>query len=157
MDSRPQELDTDSRVVLNDLYAQYTHAFDDGRSSDVADLFTEDGEFEIDGLPAVCGRTALTEFVTNSAKSGPKRRHLVSAIRLHSATLDTAVGTAYVSVLAIDESSIRLVTLGNYHDEFALTEGGWRIRKRRYQPTISPTLAGAIIATTTSPGLIPTT
>jgi hypothetical protein len=114
------------RLALHELYARYSHAFDEGRGDEVARLFTDDGAFVREGAEAVVGRGNLAALA--NAAAGRGMRHVVSNI-LVEAGPDGARGSAYVLVLLVDPA-----TFGRYDDEFALTPEGWRFRIRRFTP-----------------------
>ena len=43
-------------------------------------------------------------------------------------------------------SSLRLVALGRYADEFVRTDAGWKFRSRVFTPFTSPSLGGTVLA-----------
>ncbi|NMI01120.1 nuclear transport factor 2 family protein [Pseudonocardia acidicola] len=140
-------LDAVARLELHELYARYTHAFDEGRSGELAQLFTADGEFVRPGAEPVRGRAALAELVTAAAARGTGNRHLVSSMVVEAGGRPgTARGTAYVQVVGIGEDAVRLVAIGRYDDEFAREDGRWAFRSRRFTSFTGSTLAGAILA-----------
>jgi ketosteroid isomerase-like protein len=120
----------DEHVELVELYARYTHAYDEGRADDLADLFTADGEFVRPGADPVRGRVDLAEMVRGSAARGTGNRHLVSAVVIEAGPDGTATGQAYVQVV----SGPSVIVMGRYDDDFAKEHGRWRIRSRRFTP-----------------------
>lgn len=143
-------LDHATRSELTDLYARYTHAFDEGDADAVATLFTREGEFIRRGAAPVRGRDALAAMVRAAAARGAGTRHLVTGVLVRpapaGATGPTAHGTAYVQVVAVGDDALRLVALGRYEDEFAVEDGAWRIRSRVFEAFTSPALGGATLA-----------
>ncbi|MDT7708905.1 MAG: hypothetical protein QOG20_4512 [Pseudonocardiales bacterium] len=127
------DLDAYERGRLVELYARYTHAYDEGRADDVADLFTVDGEFARPGADPVRGRTDLAAMVRASAARGTGNRHLVSAVVVEAGPDGTATGQAYVQVVGTTNGT-RVVVMGRYDDDFAREHGRWRIRSRRFTP-----------------------
>jgi hypothetical protein len=130
---------------ITDLYARYSHAFDEGDGETVAGLFTVDGVFARAGADPVVGRESLAAFV--NAAAGRGMRHLVSDILVE--PIDGgARGQAYVLALLAGGSELRLATFGRYDDEFTRTPDGWRFRERRFTPFVPAGLAGAVVAAT---------
>ena len=115
------------------LYARYTHAYDEGRADEVADLFTVDGEFAHAGAEPVRGRADLAAMVRASAARGTGNRHLVSAVVVEAVTDGTVTGQAYVQVFGTADG-MAVVAMGRYDDDFAEENGRWRIRSRRFTP-----------------------
>lgn len=145
-------LDSASRGALVDLYARYTHAFDEGDAEAVAALFTHDGEFVRAGAEPVRGREALAAMVRTAAARGAGTRHLVSGIAVDpDPAADgtdpvTARGMAYVQVVAVSPDALRLVALGRYRDRFVVDGGRWRLRTRAFEAFTAPALGGAVVA-----------
>lgn len=125
---------------LVELYARYTHAFDENRADKLAALFTDDGEFLRPGAPPVRGTEALAAMVRTSAARGTGNRHLISAVVVD-VSPDTAAGHAYVQVVSVADEGVRHVAFGRYDDTFARDGGRWRIRSRRFTP-FTPGSAG---------------
>lgn len=126
---------------LVELYARYTHAFDENRADELAALFIDDGQFLRPGAPPVRGAEALTAMVRASAARGTGIRHLVSAVVVDVSS-DTATGHAYVQVVSVTDEGVRHVALGRYDDTFARDGGRWRIRSRRFTPFTSGSAGG---------------
>jgi hypothetical protein len=138
------------RAEITDLYLRYAFEFDDVEADRCAELFTEDGSFAVDGLAPVVGRTALAGMVRASAARASGGRHLLSGL-LVQASAGGASGMAYVQVVRVEESALRLVALGRYSDEFLRTDAGWKFRARRFTPFTAPELSGAILAASPNP------
>lgn len=138
-------LDTTARLELTELYARYTHAFDEGRADEVAELFAEDGAFLRPGAEPVRGRPALAAMVRAAAERRTGNRHLVSAVVVDSDG-QAATGTAYVQVVSMTANALGLVAAGRYDDEFVHEQGAWRFRQRLFTPFTGPELAGATLA-----------
>jgi uncharacterized protein (TIGR02246 family) len=122
---------------LVELYARYTHAFDENRADDLAALFTDDGEFLRPGAPPVSGAEALAAMVRASAARGTGNRHLVSAVVVDVSS-DAGTGRAYVQVVSVTDDGVRPVAFGRYDDAFTRDGGRWRIRARRFTPFTGP-------------------
>ncbi len=145
------KLDAAARQEITELYARYTHAFDDNSPEDLANLFIDDGTFVRDDAEPVHGRAALAELVRTVAVRGPGNRHFVSAVVVEPSA-EGASGSAYVQVVSIGADAVRLVVIGRYHDEFAHSEGRWRFRSRHFTSFTGAELAGATIAAAAETG-----
>ncbi|WP_433518209.1 nuclear transport factor 2 family protein [Nonomuraea sp. CA-143628] len=140
-------LTTGQRQEITDLYARYSHAFDEGRADEVAALFIEDGVFVREGAAPVVGRDGLAALVRAAAERAPGMRHVVSNV-LVEATENGATGQAYALALVVGGTDLRLATFGRYDDEFVPTPEGWRLRVRRFTPFVPEVLANAVLAVT---------
>jgi uncharacterized protein (TIGR02246 family) len=107
----------------------YAQAFDDGRSDDVADLFTSDGVVEIEGVGVYEGRETIRSTYANWEPRSPQR-HLVSNMLLTEYADDTARATADVTLLQLVDSvwSIRMVA--RYDDVLRKEGGKWLFARR---------------------------
>ncbi|MEU4227822.1 nuclear transport factor 2 family protein [Nonomuraea sp. NPDC026600] len=140
-------LTTEQRQEITDLYARYSHAFDECRADELAALFTEDGVFAREGAAPVAGRESLAALVRAAAERAPGMRHVVSNVLVEAAA-GGAVGRAYVVALVVGDTDLRLATFGRYDDEFVPTPEGWRLRVRRFTPFVPAVLANAVLAVT---------
>jgi uncharacterized protein (TIGR02246 family) len=138
-------LTLEDRAEIADLYVRYAFAFDDNKAEACAALYTQDGSFTVGVSSPVVGRDALADMVRASAARPPGGRHLLSGV-LVEPSADGASGSAYVQVVRVEESALRLVAFGRYQDELARTEDGWRFRARRFSPFTGAQLSGAILA-----------
>lgn len=139
---------------VRDLYARYSWAYDQGRADEYAALFTEDGVFEVVGGPEVQGREALAGMVTAAAARPARTLHMVSNV-LVTVTGDSAIGRAYVQLLALADGALRVVTVGTYDDTFVGTPTGWQLSRRRFEPAAGPDPSGIPLTrgeSTDSPG-----
>lgn len=128
------DLEPVDRLEIHELYARYTHAYDDGRAVEVAELFSPDGEFHRPGADPVRGRAELVELVEAATTRIPATRHLVTSVVIDPGPSDgTATGTAYIQLVATEDGG-RLVTMGRYVDDFVRIDDIWRIRRRRFVP-----------------------
>lgn len=140
-----EDRDTAERHELTELYARYTHAFDEGQGEELAGLFTADGAFLRAGAEPIRGPTALADMVRAAAARPARTRHLVSAI-LVTPHCATATGTAYVQVLTIAPDAVRLAAIGCYRDEFVRHHDQWRFRLRRFTPFTGAEISGSVLA-----------
>lgn len=132
MSVQPLTLELADRLDILDLYSRYSLLFDTGQGAAWADLFTEDGRFEIVGGPSLFGSHELQGFAERRFQDTPGIRHLVSNVIVEP-NGDGARGTAYVVVLGgVDNGAPQILTLGGYDDVLVKAESGWRFRARTY-------------------------
>lgn len=102
----------------------------------VAAVFTEDATLTVSGQ-SFTGRQAIHDRIADQTDP-PLFAHLMSTIRIfpQSATKATGVSyaTVYVAPRPAQGSALAegFAAVGEYHDEFRLTEQGWRIAKRTF-------------------------
>ncbi len=128
------------RLEILELYARYTHTFDEGRAEQLGELFTADGQFTRPGADPIRGRAALEAMVRAAAARGTGNRHLVSAVVIEPPPDDgpgRAIGRAYVQVVG-GAGRFDPVAFGRYEDEFHHDGGRWRIRSRSFIPFPPP-------------------
>ena len=117
------------------LIIRYTHLVDFGPGVEVADLFTPDGVWA-SGEGTYEGADALRGFFGRD-RGHNKSRHVNSNTAV-SVSGDTAEGLSYFTLYRYTEEKPRVpdldeqpVILGEYRDNFVLTEDGWRIAHRQ--------------------------
>jgi SnoaL-like domain len=98
----------------------------------VAQVFCEDGCFELGSRHAVIGRADLALMFARTLAPFRRTSHHVSNIRVTFTGPDTAESTAYVYAWHVmAEDGRRVEVWGRYHDRHRLTPEGWRIANRR--------------------------
>ena len=127
--------------ACTDLVLDYAYYRDRPDAQAFADLFARDGELEVLGDRFV-GRDAIRARLAN-ASDGPVFRHMMSTIRIFPVDDEHATGVSYVTVYAAAGSQLPLAlgepaAVGEYHDEFVRTEGGWKIARRVFVPVLVP-------------------
>jgi hypothetical protein len=132
----------DDEAAISQLLARYTHAADDLRNDDFANLFAPDGSLTL-VKTAVHPREKIREF---SRRGTPPNRpvgrrafmHLTlsSAIEVTSET--SATGVSDAMVLMIGEG-ISIISVGRFHDVYVKLDGQWffkeRVAKMEYPET----------------------
>jgi hypothetical protein len=127
-------------LCCSKLCNQFAVFNDAGNHDDLAALFTEDGRYARPTDPDnfVSGRTAILA----AFKARPKdkiTRHLITNIVINVSGAKTAQGLCYVTLFtgstanAAEKFGFKAnaaVLVGEYHDEFVLTESGWKISQR---------------------------
>ncbi len=102
----------------------------------VAAIFTQDATLTVNGQ-SFTGRRAIHDRIADQTNP-PLFAHLMSTIRIfpESATKATGVSyaTVYVAPRPAQGSALAegFAAVGEYHDEFRLTDEGWRISKRTF-------------------------
>ena len=122
----------DEKDAIRELMARYCHALDACEFSEVASLFTEDGEWTTTYGKAR-GRTqieALLASVVPKPGEGPQRKHYTSNIIVTLTSGDRA--SARSDYLVIRESPGGLIPVmgGTYLDIFVKCEGEWQFLRK---------------------------
>ena len=124
-----------TRLVLASI-----RAFDDRDFLAYADLFTPDGVFIRANQPQepLSGRAAILSALA-SRPPGRITRHLCTNIEVEVIDVSRARGRCYLLLYAADMAAQETELgrqsegpqrIGEYHDEFVQTGGGWRIARR---------------------------
>ncbi|MES2624844.1 MAG: nuclear transport factor 2 family protein [Pseudomonadota bacterium] len=122
------------------LCNQFAVFNDAGRHDELADLFIEDGEYArpLDPENFVVGKAGILA----GFKARPKDkvfRHLITNIVIDVTAANTATGICYVTLFSgstnnpAEKLGLKAnpsVLVGEYHDEFVLTDPGWRFSRR---------------------------
>lgn len=131
---------SDSRQDLSDCES-LIHAFcfliDHGQAADVVDLFCEDGVFERRGQ-ALRGQAAIAVAMA-ARQPEVQTRHICSNIMLRTESPGRIIGVTYFQFFRHDSRTAQgpkapadlLEAIGEYHDVFEKTPGGWRFAQRR--------------------------
>jgi uncharacterized protein (TIGR02246 family) len=117
---------TEDLEEIRTLLARYCFAIDAKKADVFAELFTEDGIFDIKVAPAIKGREALRQFVP-SIPDGTRHMTMNEIIELDD---DQATVRAYV--LVMKESPREIGTVGEYEDILSRTPDGWRFARRTF-------------------------
>lgn len=127
-------------LACSKLCNQFAVFNDAGNYNDLAALFIEEGRYARPTDPDnfVSGRAAILA----AFKARPKdkiTRHLISNIVVTVTSPTTAQGLCYVTLFNGSTSNPAekfgfkansAVLIGEYHDEFVLTEAGWKFSQR---------------------------
>lgn len=118
----------EDRADIAQLRAHYCHVLDDRDWAGLADLFTEDGEF--DGLAHAKGRSAIYAFFSGTvAGLAEGFWHFCTNPTIH-LNCDTATGRISLQYLSV-KKGVSYVSAGHYDDWFQRVEGQWKFRKRQ--------------------------
>ena len=131
------------------LVVRYTHLVDFGEASRIAELFAEDGIWEVGGageLPGGAGRfegrEALRAMFQGRQEMAQRRsRHVCTNLDIEVEDEAHASGVVYLQLYRHDfETAVPEATLapaaapvavGQYRDRFVRTDEGWRFALRR--------------------------
>jgi uncharacterized protein (TIGR02246 family) len=119
------------------LIARYAFALDLGAAEEFATCFTDNGSFEIVGLPEghpfarrFEGRDALAEFHTRfRAATGGRLRHLAVNVEIH---VDGSGATTRCYLLTVSAGAAATNgATGIYRDELRKADAGWLFSTRQ--------------------------
>ena len=124
---------------IQQLYARYNIAIDNGDGEAWAATFTPDGAFN-----TMVGHDALVNFVKmwREKLNGAARKHWNNNLQISG---DSKAANAYVYLMLVDFSTkpASIVTTGTYTDSLIKTKDGWRFTKRTTKGDVAPTAATA--------------
>lgn len=140
------KLSADDRFAIADLYYNYSFYMDDGEAQKLGDLFTEDARFELPGTEPLAGRDAMIGMCENAELSRPSMRHILSGVVAEPASFG-ATGRAYLQAFRYDETTVTLLSMGEYVDDLVRDRGTWRFKRRRFNMLIPTTLSSLTLAT----------
>jgi hypothetical protein len=103
-----------------------------------SNLFTEDASLKV-GNGSWDGRSNIRARIEGLDSSG-SIRHLMSTIRIEPIDELHASGVSYATIYtasAGSSSTEGFAIIGEYHDNFTLTDDGWRISKRELKSVFS--------------------
>ncbi|MEY9211771.1 nuclear transport factor 2 family protein [Thermobifida halotolerans] len=122
---------TADQTEIRDLTARFTDAVNRRAPGELADLFAEDGEWHVPGVPEATGREAVSALLENLLGNFP---HLIQLT--HSGHVDvsgdTATATWYLTESGADASGNGFDFTGVYTDSLVRTEDGWRFARRSF-------------------------
>ena len=99
-------------------------------------LFSEDAVLSVLGSE-YRGREAIRQRLAG-ARGKEVTRHLMSGVWISVLDTHRATGISYASIYAAPPGELPLEpvmpAVGEYHDEFQLTEDGWKISRRTFLP-----------------------
>jgi SnoaL-like domain len=116
-------------------YAYYRDRFD---AAGFSNIFTEDASLTV-GNQTWVGRDNIRARIEGLDKSG-SIRHLMSTIRIEPIDELHASGVSYATIytaVAGSNSTEGFAIIGEYHDDFVLTDDGWKISKRELKSVFS--------------------
>ena len=127
---------------------RFTHIIDRGNASEVAQLFTEQGVFEVPGA-SMNGREAIRQQFKGREGSHKLSRHVCTNMVIDVIDEDHAEGLCYMTLYkyepghAIDGPAPLNgpAYVGNYLDQYLRVEGEWKFSQRTAQVIFLQTAA----------------
>jgi 3-phenylpropionate/cinnamic acid dioxygenase small subunit len=127
-------MDVADRLAIHELFARYSHTYDDGHLDRLGSLFTDDATFEIRGsigaMPTVmAGREEIVATMTRRYRETrpAQRRHLISNVMVEDIDGDTAHAAAYLLLGSTVDDTLALPVTGRYSNEYRRVDGAWLI------------------------------
>jgi uncharacterized protein (TIGR02246 family) len=121
----------EEKDAIREVLAEYCFRLDDGRSADMAALFTEDGTWET-AFGKATGRAAIAELA-RSLRAGaqqPRAVHLVTNIAIALAGERAEIRSNWTLVQNSPQGP-KIGSGGAYYDEMGKEGGRWLFRYRR--------------------------
>ncbi|MDX1490790.1 MAG: nuclear transport factor 2 family protein [Pseudohongiellaceae bacterium] len=118
------------RACSNLVYG-YAYHRDNFNAEEFSNLFTEDASLSVLGQNWV-GRDNIRARI-DSIREGNTGRHEMSTIFIEPIDDTHATGVSYATIYSAPPGENTVsgpAFIGEYHDEFVLTEEGWKIAKR---------------------------
>ncbi|WP_269621232.1 nuclear transport factor 2 family protein [Zhongshania sp. BJYM1] len=124
---------------IENLILEYATALDRKEYDLLDNVFSVDAKVEYVGIGECTGTKEVKDLVCGVLEQCTETQHMLSNIRVK---LDdnTATATCYLQALHLGKDSYEghILTLwGEYSDELALTDAGWRITKRKLRTIFS--------------------
>jgi SnoaL-like domain len=116
----------EDRLAISELRARYCHYLDDGRWTDLVNLFTPDAYFHGHGLAQ--GHEEMLRYFSNDKGGIEAAWHRVLT-EMTDLDGDRATGLSHWDCPAVVDGVPTLMA-GRYHDEYVRTPEGWRISRR---------------------------
>jgi SnoaL-like domain len=118
---------------IQDLYARYFAALDNGPDQQWVECFTEDGVLETPSLGILgTGHAALAAWIKSyheSWQSNEQRRHVLSSLMLD-VDGERAAGSCYLTAWHCVGGKANIGVVGCYRDRLVKAAGVWRFSYR---------------------------
>ncbi len=121
-------LSADDMIAIQQLAAAYCHLIDAGDGERFAQLFTDDGVFEIVDMVTATGHDELAGNAVMFPQVMEGGRHIVQNEWIEGDG-DTASMRCYLSNVTVGDRPVAVQT-GRYVDELVRTDAGWRFARR---------------------------
>lgn len=129
------------RLAIEDLAIAYAYAVDAiGDSDGVADLFTEDGVYDVSGfgLGEFAGRGAIRTFFDGAFAAMASNAHMLSNFRLTDFSGETATAETYMHAYSLGKDGKLLDLKALYRFDVAQVTGEWKIARFTMRLLIPP-------------------
>jgi hypothetical protein len=151
LERRAAIMSVEDKLAIQEVIARYSFTYDSGDADAFAQLFVEDGVFEVvapgESSPTVrlSSRVAIREWAGQRLQARRGRftsRHYQSGILFDELTLGSALTRTMVLVThqGVTEVAPRLAVSGVYHDQWHKTQEGWRLAHRAAELDRAPGL-----------------
>jgi hypothetical protein len=118
--------------AIRRLIALYCDCVRRHDADSVGSLFTDDARVEIAALPVRVGRQAIIEGLRGTLSAFTYLHQICDTGLID---VDSAIARSRLGVFEVNRpngSECLNVIMGAYEDEYALSEGGWRFHRRRF-------------------------
>ncbi|MEO6340870.1 MAG: nuclear transport factor 2 family protein [Caulobacteraceae bacterium] len=124
-----------TRLELEALNAEFAYLIDNGRSAEVADLFTEDGSYGRSSGERSTGRESIRAAYAGRSAKGPRTaRHIFTNLRLTFEPDGSVTGKSILTLFAEDgvpPHAADVFLVADYDDIYVRESGGpWRYHSR---------------------------
>lgn len=126
-----------ARPEIENAIHRAAWGYDENDVDLIAEQFTTDAVLTMqigrdgDTIGPFAGREAIRKLHADSLVSQTdQRRHNVSNLIIGSETADAASTWANLTLLSVENGTIRVLSSGYYRDEFVRDDGTWRIVTR---------------------------
>jgi SnoaL-like domain len=133
-------MSVEDKLAIHEMIARYSYAYDGKESEAVAQLFVEDGIFEVivPGKPGptvrLSSRVAICEWAKQrfQLNTSSQARHYQSGVLFDELTAETASARTMLLLTRQNASDAAPVVhlTGIYHDKWRKTREGWRLVRR---------------------------
>jgi 3-phenylpropionate/cinnamic acid dioxygenase small subunit len=127
------------RGQIYDVLSRYSWGYDENQLDVIGECFTPDAVFSMriadgDLIGPFEGREAILGLMKTSLESqNDQRRHVTTNIFLESESEREAQVVSYLTLIAVADGKLNVLSSGWYRDAFVLEGGAWRIRDRFLQ------------------------
>jgi hypothetical protein len=115
--------------AIRELLHRYCFYMDEGRFAELADLFSEDGEW-IAPYRTAKGRADIAAWLTQSVPPQPRRMHYVMNTVIDCAGDRATAKSNYLVMVEGPQGPLPSVC-GTYDDVLIRQQDGWRFHRRR--------------------------
>ena len=144
-------MSAEDKLGIQEMIARYSYAYDSKDADAFAQLFVEDGVFEVivpaESSPRVrlSSQTAIREWASqrHQLHTGSQSRHYQSGVLFDELTSDTAAARTMLLLTrqSAEDGAPLLHLTGVYHDKWRKTQEGWRLVHRAARVDRDPGIA----------------
>ncbi|GGO20506.1 hypothetical protein GCM10010116_41170 [Microbispora rosea subsp. aerata] len=124
------------RGAIENVLSRYSLAYDENDMEEMADCFTEDAVLTMriqdgDLIGPFEGREAIVKLMEDSlAAQNDRRRHLTTNLIVRETGDGTATAVSYLTLIAIQDQKLNVLSTAKYDDELVRRDGVWRLSRR---------------------------